>query len=36
MQQEGRIVFTQLIWESDGRWIHISYVPADLRCQVIP
>ena len=36
MQQEGRIVFTQLIWESDGRWIHISYVPADLRCQGIP
>ena len=20
---------------SDGRWIHISYVPVDLRCQVI-
>ena len=20
---------------SDGRWIHISYVPGDLRCQVI-
>ena len=20
---------------SDGRWIHISYVPSDLRCQVI-
>ena len=25
MQQEGRIKFTQLIWEGDGRWIHISY-----------
>ena len=35
MQQEGRIRFTQLIWGSDGRWIHISYVPSDLRCQVI-
>ena len=58
MQQEGKIRFTQLIWEggakgaplattedlssqrsaacgSDGRWIHISYVPGDLRCQVI-
>ena len=35
MQQEGRIRFTQLIWEGDGRWIHISYVPGDLRCQVI-
>ena len=33
MQQEGRIKFTQLIWEGDGRWIHISYVPSDLRCQ---
>ena len=35
MQQEGRIKFTQLIWEGDGRWIHISYMPSDLRCQVI-
>ena len=35
MQQEGQIRFTQLIWEGDGRWIHISYVPSDLRCQVI-
>ena len=35
MQQEGRIKFTQLILEGDGRWIHISYVPSDLRCQVI-
>ena len=34
MQQEGRIKFTQLILESNGRWIHISYVPGDLRCQV--
>lgn len=35
MQQQGQIHFTQLIWEGDGRWIHISYVPSDLRCQVI-
>ena len=35
MQQEGKIRFTQLIWEGDGRWIHISYVPSDLKCQVI-
>ena len=35
MHQEGRIKFSQLIWEGDGRWIHISYVPGDLRCQVI-
>ena len=21
--------------DSDGRWLHISYVPSDLRCQVI-
>ena len=35
MQQEGRIRFPQLIWGSDGRWIHISYVPSDLKCQVI-
>ena len=35
IQQEGRIKFTQLIWEGDGRWIHISYVPSDLRSQVI-
>lgn len=35
MQQEGKIRFTQLIREGDGRWLHISYVPGDLRCQVI-
>ena len=35
MRDEGRIRFTQLIWENDGRWIHISYVPSDLRGQVI-
>ena len=35
MQQEGKIQFTQLIAENDFRWIHISYVPSDLRCQVI-
>ena len=35
MQQKGRIKFTQRIWEGDGRWIHISYVPGNLKCQVI-
>ena len=35
MQQEGKIQFTQLIAENGFRWIHISYVPSDLRCQVI-
>ena len=35
LQQEGHIRFTQLIWESDGRWLHISYVPGNLKCQVI-
>ena len=35
MQQEGQIRFTQLRWEGDGRWIHISYVPGNLKCQVI-
>ena len=35
MQQEGQIRFTQLIWEGDGRWIHLSYVPSDLKCQVL-
>ena len=35
MQQVGKIRFTQLIWEGDGRWIHVSYAPSDLRCQVI-
>ena len=35
MKDEGRIRFTQLIWEGDGRWIHVSYVPSDLKCQVI-
>ncbi len=35
MQQQGRIRFTQLILEGGGRWIHISYVPSDLRCQVM-
>ena len=36
MQQEGRIRFTQLIAEDNYRWLHISYVPSDLRCQVLP
>ena len=35
MQQEGRIKFTQLIWEGNGRWIHVSYVPGNLKCEVI-
>ena len=35
MQQAGKIRFTQLIAENDFRWIHISYVPSDLRCQVV-
>ena len=35
MQQQGQIRFTQLIWEGDGRWIHISHVPDNLKCQVI-
>ena len=35
MQQEGRIRFTQLIAEDNYRWIHISYVPSNLCCQVI-
>ena len=35
MQQEGRIKFTQLILEGNGRWIHISYVPGNLKCEVI-
>ena len=35
MQHEGRIRFTQLIWEGSGRWLHISYIPSDLRCQII-
>ena len=35
MQKAGQIKFTQLIWEGDGRWIHISYVPSDLRCHVV-
>ena len=35
MQQEGKLRFTQLIWEGNGRWLHISYVPSDLKCQVL-
>ena len=35
IQREGKIRFTQLIAEEDFRWLHISYVPNDLRCQVI-
>ena len=35
MQQKGRICFTQLIAEDNYRWLHISYVPSNLCCQVI-
>ena len=35
MQQARQIKFTQLIAEDNYRWLHISYVPSDLRCQVI-
>ena len=35
MQQSGQIRFTQLIAEKGYRWIHISYVPSDLKCQVL-
>ena len=35
MQREGHIRFTQLIAEDNYRWLHISYVPSDLRCQVL-
>lgn len=31
----GTLEFTQLILEPGARWIHISYVPGNLRCQVI-
>lgn len=35
MQQIGMIKFTQLIAEDNYRWIHISYLPNNLRCEVI-
>ena len=35
LHEQGKIRFTQLIWEGDGRWIHISYVPSDLRGQIV-
>ena len=35
MHQQGKIKFTQLLLEGGGRWLYISYVPSDLRCQVI-
>ena len=35
MQQSGKIRFTQLIAEDNYRWLHISYVPSNLCCQVI-
>jgi uncharacterized protein YcbK (DUF882 family) len=31
MQQKGKIRFTQLILEGDGRWIHISYLPLSVK-----
>ena len=34
-QQSGQIRFTQLIAEDNYRWLHISYVPSNLCCQVI-
>ena len=35
MQQAGQIRFTQIIAEDNYRWLHLSYVPSDLKCQVI-
>ena len=35
MQQAGQIKFTQLIAEDNYRWLHISYVPGNLKCQVL-
>ena len=35
MQQARQIKFTQLIAEDNYRWLHISYVPGNLRCEVI-
>ena len=35
MQQAGQLRFTQLIAEEDYRWLHISYVPSDLGCEVV-
>ena len=35
MQQQGKIRFTQLIAEDNYRWLHISYVPSNLRCEVL-
>ena len=35
MQREGQIRFTQLIAEDNYRWLHISYVPGNLKCQVL-
>lgn len=32
---ESGLPFTQLIDERDFAWIHLSYDPADLRCQVL-
>ena len=35
MQQAGLIRFTQLIAEDNYRWLHISYVPSNLKCEVL-
>lgn len=35
LREEGKIRFTQLIAEDNFRWIHISYVPSDLKGEVI-
>lgn len=35
LREEGKIRFTQLIAEENFRWIHISYVPSNLKGEVI-
>lgn len=25
----------KMTWEGNGRWIHVSYVPGNLKCEVI-
>ncbi|MDD2954573.1 MAG: D-Ala-D-Ala carboxypeptidase family metallohydrolase [Parabacteroides sp.] len=35
MHERYGLRFTQLILEPGARWIHLSYVPGNLRCQVI-
>jgi hypothetical protein len=31
----GKFKFTQAILEKGGQWIHISYIPAKLKCSVL-